>query len=408
MKEKLYYEALQAGVQEAGENSRLAFYLRQLRSNPSRTLRQVAEESKVYRETISISLLADAEKGHVVPSAAKLITLAKIYRVSPQRFLDLIELDAIKPDGRRESLEEVEARAKQMFDLGEYAQAHALSEKALLMTQDEEHRAIIRKRKAVCLWKMGKTHWARDEFEAVLAHYGLPTEAKLSTYANLSAVFRQMRNFEMSRAMALQALALAQTLEDKKHRGIVQNTLGNLDMDLYEEQHRGDPALLRRATEHYLEAIACFEGDAPEARSQALVAMLNLGECYVLQGAAQRGFTCLKKAFQLSEDINNQRYIALSLNILGKCYHERGDFASAEGYLLKSDTIALQQGYNDLRFANNFYLWKIAKAEHNDIVERRTYKALCYLVKQMETDCLEVLEFLRLTQEAQKTDAKES
>ena len=73
--------------------SRLGLYLRLLRSETRKTLREIAEESHDYSERVSTSLLADAEKGAVVPSAAKLLPLAKLYRVSPQRFLDLIDLD---------------------------------------------------------------------------------------------------------------------------------------------------------------------------------------------------------------------------------------------------------------------------------------------------------------------------
>jgi tetratricopeptide (TPR) repeat protein len=400
MVDKHLFEAARRAGEEGENKSRMGLYLKMLRSAHHKTLREVTDETQQHGEVVSVSLLADAEKGNVIPSAPKLITLAKIYHVPPQRFLDLIDLDRQPRTVLDEKgLAALAQRSDEAFQTGDYALAYACLEEALSFPAEPAHAALLCNRKAACLWKMGKLQRARDEFEGVLGLFELDDSSRVQAYSNLSAVFRQMGNFEMSRAMALQALALAEVHEDAEHRGTILNTLGNLDYDLYEQRERSDSFLLVRAIEHYRLSLECFKKKAEDKQAQRAVVLMNLGHGCILGGHGSKGLHHLHDALKLSEKLNHHRYTALALSSLGKGHYEQEGYEAAKGYFHKSELMAVQYGYPDIRFANHYYLWRMARAERNEVVERSAHRILKFLLKQCDADSVEIARFLKYLQE---------
>ncbi|UCF81604.1 MAG: tetratricopeptide repeat protein [Acidobacteriota bacterium] len=399
MVDKHLFEAARRAGEEGEHKSRMGLYLKMLRSAHHKTLREVTDEAQQYGEVVSASLLADAENGNVIPSAPKLITLAKIYHVHPQRFLDLIDLDRQpKTVPGEKSPGVLEKRADGAFQAGDYAQAYAYLEEALSFPAEPAHAALLRNRKAECLWKMGKLQWARDEFERVLGLFELDDSSRVQAYSNLSAVFRQMGNFEMSRAMALQALALTEVHDDSEHQGAILNTLGDLDYDLYEHRERSDSFLLGRAIEHYSLSLDFFK-KTKDKQAQRVVVLMNLGHSYILNAQGRKGYRNLHDALKLSEKLNHHRYTALALSGLGKGHYEQEGYEAAKDYFHKSELMAVRHGYPDIRFVNHYYLWRMARAERNEVVERRAHRALKTLLKQCDSDSVEVARFLEFLQE---------
>jgi hypothetical protein len=64
--------------------------------------------------------------------------------------------------------------------------------------------------------------------------------------------------------------------------------------------------------------------------------------------------------------------------------------------------MAVQYGYPDIRFANHYYLWRMARAERNEVVERSAHRVLKFLLKQCDADSVEIARFLRYLQEEKK------
>jgi tetratricopeptide (TPR) repeat protein len=407
MVDKHLFEAARRAGEEGEHKSRMGLYLKMLRSAHHKTLREVTDEAQQHGDVVSASLLADAEKGNVIPSAPKLITLAKIYHVPPQRFLDLIDLDRQpKTVPGEESPEALEKRADGAFRAGDYEQAYACLEEALSFPAEPAHAALLRGQKAECLWKMGKLQWVRDEFERVLGLFELDDSSRVQAYSNLSAVFRQMGNFEMSRAMALQALALTEVHNDSEHRGAILNTLGNLDYDLYEHRERSDSFLLGRAIEHYSQSLDSFK-KTRDKRAQRVVVLINLGHSYILDAQGRKGYRHLHDALKLSEELKHHRYTALALSNLGKGHYEQEGYEAAKGCFHKSELIAVRRGHPNIRFMNHYYLWRIARAERNEVVERSAHRVLKTLLKHCDADSVEVVHFLKYLQEEEKKEKEE-
>ncbi len=378
--------------------TRLAAFLRGLREEFRKTLRQVAEESKEHHEQISSSLLADAEKGKVIPSVPKLITLAKIYRIHPQRFIDLIDLDLQLENSESDSdIGSLSVKAKEAFSSGNYGQALIIYEQMIPKIDNHNERASAMNRKASCLWKLGKLNWARDEYENVLQVLGIENNLKIAAYNNLAEVFREMGNFELSRTMSNQALTIAIHMKDVLKEGIIYNSLANTNFDIFERLGRSDTEILDNAINGYKEAMRCFA--SVNQKTALAVATVNLGNSIILKKDYDKGEKYLKSGLELCIKEDNKRYISFAHCSLAKAYFETKNYLSAKQHFHKSEMVATTGDYFDLRFENNYYIWLISRTEGNEPSERKSFKTLLYLRKKIEGDFREIREFEKFVKE---------
>ncbi len=384
---------------QKSRTTRFAVFMRNIREELKKTLRQVAEESRNYTEPISSSLIADAEKGKVIPSVPKLITLAKIYRIHPQRFIDLIDLDLQfeNKDEHTTDASHMAETAKDAFALGDYGLALRIYEKMIPQITNTGAKATAKNRRASCLWKLGKLHWARDEYEDVLRIAGIENKTRMVSYNNLAEVFREMGNFELSRTMAQQALRIAVEIKDTVREGIIYNSLANTNFDIYEQLGRADTSILDRSIDGYKEAIRCFKTSGQTAA--LAVATVNLGNSLIIRQKFEKGKKHIIKGLELSQKEDNKRYISFAHCSLAKACFFTSDIDGAKEHFHKSEMIATRGDYFDLRFENNYYMWLISKEEGNEPAERKSFKTLIYLRRKIEGDFLELREFEKFIME---------
>jgi hypothetical protein len=138
-----------------------------------------------------------------------------------------------------------------------------------------------------------------------------------------------------------------------------------------------------------------------------VVVLINLGHSYILDAQGRKGYRHLHDALKLSEELNHHRYTALALSNLGKGHYEQEGYESAKGYFHKSELLAVRHGYFDIRFANHYYLWRMARAERNEVVERSAHRVLKTLLKHCDADSVEVVRFLKNLQEKKKKEKEE-
>ncbi len=388
----MYNFSTQTSFKEEIKSTRLGSFLKSLRKEHNYTLREVASASEDYEHSVSSSLVSDAEKGATTPSVKKLITLSKIYRVQPQRFLELIDLDTVVAREKKESsIENQKKQAREALKLGNYSRALELYESILSSMDEREEFFRMKNKKGICLWKLGKLNWARDEFENILSFEGLSNYLKLQAYNNLSEVFRKMGNYEMATATGKSALDISDKMGNLKLKGKIQNNMGNVTFDIYESTSRIDIKKLEKAIKYYKSALNCFKKAGAE--TETAVVKVNLGNSITLTGRYSKGESILKEGLKLCKEEDNKRYIAFAYTSLGRTHYETDSYEAAKDYFYESEIIAKRGDYFDLRFINNFYRWLIAREHRNEPFMKRTREELKYLKGKLEGEFTELRQF---------------
>src|SRR6185503_13038945 len=93
---------------------------------------------------------------------------------------------------------------------------------------------------------------------------------------------------------------------------------------------------------------------------EACRARINLAQALIDEGEVNRASVELKAALETAETSGYDRLQALALSQLGVLAFNRGDDATAEGYVLRSNKIARPREYLSLIFRNCYYLWILA------------------------------------------------
>jgi len=122
---------------------------------------------------------------------------------------------------------------------------------------------------------------------------------------------------------------------------------------------------------------------------------INIGSQLIASEKFKEGCKLIREALTNSEEKGYVRSSAFALYKLARAYYMSGDHKKAKTFAKKSEAKAenSDEKYSDIKFLNNFYLWKIALAEKNEIEEKLSFGRLKFFRKSLERRFPELEEF---------------
>lgn len=239
----------------------------------------------------------------------------------------------------------------------------------------------------VCLMKLGRYEFAKNQCEEILSGPGTSESTRLRTLQLFAtACFRLQLH-----PVALLVLDECEKGADQvagsgRFRADILALRGNLHQDL------ARPTDALAAYEKALE-IYSAAGEAYEVLTVRLNMAVAETDCARLDSA--RGM--LESLLSVLEAGQHERLRAQALSHLAVIHFRDGRLDAAEGAAIKSSTIARSREYHAIIFRNCFYLWKIAKARNDDAGARLNERTLRSYLPRIEESLPELLEFRRIT-----------
>ena len=367
-------------------------YLRRLRSEAGLTLRQVESLSQSFPESVPYDYLSRAETGQTVPTPEKLLTLARIYEVPMQSFLDTIELGEYERFAPRTSApDECERRGIECIERGDYASAFACFQKCLRLLREgqgvePEERAekISRARNniAVALMRLGKYRLAQEQAERALENRTASAYATSRALNTLAEIYHQLDMLSPAEAVALASVRAARRAGDQVQLGRCFITLANVRFDL--KRFRAAAGLYRRAIA--LEVVPAHDSDL-------VVAHLHLGNCHRELGEHHLAEEVFRRALALAAENGNPRLKARGLLLLGVLFYRTERFGEARAALIDSRAISEARDHTTGEFHATYYLWRMAVEQRLGGEAVGLFKAMKKLRSRVDKRLEEILSF---------------
>ena len=262
-----------------------------------------------------------------------------------------------------EDADRLNARVAQLYQLGRYAEAIRLAEKALAIARQLPgnhpstassynnlgtlYEATGEYGKAECSYQNALTIWRKAP------GVGDKHPLTATAYNNLGNLYRTISDYRQAESMLQKALTIKEDGLFKKGRSTAtaNNNLG----DLYREL--GDYAeaepLLQKALAICIEVVGVKHPDTAQSYG-------NLGRLYESMGEYGKAEPLLKKALMIHKEFLGEKHpdTVTSYNNLGTFYVSTGDYAEAEPFLQKALVITREtmaenhldtaRGYNNL------------------------------------------------------------
>jgi len=382
-------------IEETQGSPAFGGYLKRLRETRRLSLDAVEELSAAFPEKVTKSHLSRIENGLALPTFPRLMAMSHIYGVSIASLAERYEIElrrSMKPaelDGKSDEavLREFEGR----FYSGDFNEAlilvWALADRVRARDGLEEAVLDLRLKIIVCLMKLGRHEFAKGLCEEILRSHGLPEPTRLRTLQLFAtACFR------------LQLHQVALLALDECERG-AHNVGGSgrfradvlaLRGNLHQDSARPDDALA--AYEKALE-IYSAAGQAYEVLTVRLNMAVAETDCARLDSARDM----LEALLLVLEAGQHERLRAQAMSQLAVIHFRNHRLDAAEGFAIKSNSIARPREYHAIVFRNCFYLWRIAKVRGDDGAVRLNERTLRSYLARIEESLPELDEFRRLT-----------
>lgn len=374
-------------------SKRLGDYLKTLRKGYGYSLRTVEHKAKEEGSFLDNSQLSRYEKGSCFPSFDKLKVLADIFNVSIQSFSDVVELEKFeKYKDRSKSCDVLMEMGHKEFRAGNHGKAYALYESALEILSGSEFagnsaepRAKARCSKAIALAKLGKLGLAEHELRAVLKQRNnIKSATLLLVLLELTNIHMELGESFIASLEAKTCYELAVKENNMRSAAFALHLLGTIAAENGEAE---------QAITFYTEARKIHE--KLENMQEVINLNINIGSQLISSGRHREGCLLIKEAFKRSEEKGFMRSSALALYKLARAYYMKDDYKKARAYAKRSEAKAENgdEKYADLKFLNNFYLWKMALKEKNEIEEKLTFGRLKFFRRSLERRFPELEEF---------------
>ncbi len=371
-------------------SQRLSGFLQDLRAKQNLTLMDIQERSKRYEEKVNFDYLSRVERGILLPSLPKLLTLARIYKISPAIFFDLIEI------GQHEKLKPAIDDYKECKAYGIRCAEHGDLDKAIgafgrcveIISKEKE----IRKKgklmseiflcSGIALRQMGKLSLAKEDLEKAIKNRTISVSMKMRVLNELANVYIDQDNLFLAELCVDEALKLARREDDLSIVATANCTKANglVRAGSFEE-----------ADLCYREAIKIYEKrkDVPNL----ITTSNNIGNCLVKMGKPEESVPILEKSRLLAEKEGTKRSHTIALINLGDAYRLMKKRDKAKLFLMEASTIAREYEYVKSIFLSAFYLWKIAREEKDERNEQEYFLTLKFYRTKVQETFEELKEF---------------
>lgn len=370
-------------------------YLKRLRERRKLSLDAVEELSATFPEKVTKSHLSRIENGLAMPTFPRLMAMGHIYGVRIASLAERYEIElrrAMNPAALEgKSDEAVLKEFENLFYGGDFNEAlilvWALADRARAARPDEVAAVDLRLKIIVCLLKLGRYEFAKSQSEEILSRKGLPEAHRLRAlqlFAN--ACFRLQLHQVALLALDECERGASHVVGSKRFRADVLALRGNLLLDT--SQPDAAVAAYEKAREIYVAAGETQE----ELAVRVNIAVAEI-ECARLDSA--RGM--LESLLLTLEAGHHERLRALALGQLAIIHFRSGRLDTAEGYAIKSNSIARPREYNTIVFLNCFYLWKIARVRDDVGAVKLNERTLRSYLARVEDSLPELEEFRRIS-----------
>jgi transcriptional regulator with XRE-family HTH domain/predicted negative regulator of RcsB-dependent stress response len=380
-------------IEETQGSAAFGGYLKRLRETRRLSLDAVEELSAAFPEKVTKSHLSRIENGLALPTFPRLMAMSHIYGVPIASLAERYEIElrrSMKPaelNGKTDAavLREFEG----LFYSGDFNEAlilvWALTDR--VRERGGEVTALdLRLKIIVCLMKLGRHEFAKNQCEEILSSTGVSESTRLRALQLFATACFRLQLHQV----ALLALDECERGADHvagsgRFRADVLALRGNLHRDL------ARPVDALAAYEKALE-IYSAAGEAYEVLTVRLNIAVAETECTRLDSAR----AMLESLLLVLEAGQHERLRALALSHLAVIHFRQGRLDAAEGFAIKSNAISRPHEYHVIVFRNCFYLWKIAKARDDDGSVRLNERTLRSYMARIEESLPELVEFRRI------------
>jgi tetratricopeptide (TPR) repeat protein len=381
----------------AGGNSPLlAAHLRAVRDESGLSLRQVQAASHELPEPVAFDYLSRVESGQAVPSPQKLLSLARIYQVPVQQFLDLLDLDGLKlPEGADDDPESCRVRGIAAAGSGKMREAYSIFHAGITRLQNlpdltpEQDTLLghLHHNLGIVLRRLGKYRAAQDHFERALESTHRPGDHVARTLTCLADVAYQQGRPQLAEGIAFASLRAARRAKDRYVLGCALVVLASIRAEL--GNRPSAVSLLRRA-------VALL--NEPRGASDRVIAQGSLAQHLALLGHTEEADEMFRESIVQAERLGNPRMVSRVLFDLARSLFERGERTESARLFGRSAAIAAEHDLPPERFHSEFYLWRLAleRKEAREAAERlRTLKLLRLGLDHQSEESIEFMRFLK-------------
>ena len=376
---------------------KLGAYLKQLRAGYGYSLRKVEDKAKMIGGEIDNSQLSRYEKGRCYPSFDKLRVLASIFNVSIQSFSDIVDLeeyDDLRPD--TDVYDELLADGNERMERGSYSLAYAAFQKAADLVEGDNweggvddgtplaraHYGLAR-----ALLKLGKLALAENELRNVLRiGNNVDRGVIINTLLQLSNAHADLGDRFLARLEAEKCLAIAREEGDNRSLAYAVHQLGRIARE--EGDYKG-------ALSYYRDALVSYENQ--DYAFGVLTMKINIGGCHVALAHYKVGTRLIFEALKIARQEGMRRTAAFAVSKLLEAEYAQGHYDKAKSHIHEVEALAGAESaddrYVDFLFNSSYYLWRIARVEHNVVQEKIAFGRLKYLRSALERSTPEVEQF---------------
>ncbi len=337
--------------------AQLGGLLRGLRERAGLTLRQVGALAEAHPEPVTYDYLSRVEAGQLLPSPAKLLTLAHVYEVPAQRFLDVLELGQFERLAPRlrdpEALREAGLAAAKG---GDFPRAYAAFLRGLELARQGGPAAAQTEMKlrislAIALARLSKVPMAEQQILRVLEERALSADLAARAWNMLSHIEYLLDRLDLAAAAAVMARRKAHAARDAGQRAQALINLANVRFD------RGD---IRSALALYRKTLPAWPAGAPS--SDRVLALVNIGNCEHALGQQADAARTFSTAVSEAEALPDRRLEASARIALGRSLYQQGLLDDARTPMLVAHALGTSHSFHSEAFHSAFYLWRIALA----------------------------------------------
>jgi tetratricopeptide (TPR) repeat protein len=314
----------------------------------------------------------------------RIASLAERYEIELRRSMKPTELN-----GRTD--ESVLREFEGLFYSGDFNEAlilvWALADRVRARGDAADRVVELRLKIIVCLMKLGRHEFAKNLSEEILSGPALPESTRLRALQLFATACFRLQLHQVA------LLALDECERGAHHvggSGRFRADILALRGNLHQDTARPHDALA--AYEKALE-IYSVAGEAYEVLTVRLNMAVAEADCARLDSARDM----LESLLLGLEAGQHERLRAQALSHLGVIHFKNGRLEAAEGFAIKSNSIARPREYHAIVFRNCFYLWKIAKSRDDDGAVRLNERTLRSYLARIEESLPELDEFRRIT-----------
>ncbi|MEW5807605.1 MAG: tetratricopeptide repeat protein [Acidobacteriota bacterium] len=373
------------------ENTRrLSDYLFNLRTASNLTLKQVEEISKSYDEQINFHYLSKVERGQIMPSLPKLLSLSRVYKVNPANFIDILELESYeKLEPEVDEYQQCKQYGVACTEHGDYNKAFAAFNKCLSLIEkepDTSKKKSLASEIHLCiggaLRGMGKLSLAREELEKALLNVDISDHLKMRVYCFMSGLYSHQKNFHLASLYNNEALRMAKSCKDERIVANAYITRANIIAD-------SDPE--KDAEPYYRKGISLYK--KLRLTPDLVTSFFDYGHYLIQKGRYDEAISIIEEYSTIAKKEGFKKHYAHSIQNLGIAFFHLKEYERAKIHLSEALRMSREYEYISIAFVCLFYLWKIAIYEGNQELQKTLLKSLKFYRVKLELKFDEVEEF---------------